>query len=286
MDTQKFVFSDHHKLTDFHPAFTGDYASKQQAERDLQANVQLLAELQEKLYAADKYGMLIILQAMDAAGKDGIIKHVMSAVNPQGCQVRSFKTPSGEELDHDYMWRCMKYLPERGNIAIFNRSYYEEVLVVRVHPEYLAGQKLPLTHLNSEAFWQERYRQCNNFEKYMTENGFVVVKLFLNISEKEQKRRFLRRIDLPDKQWKFSVYDIEERQFWDKYMFAYEQMLIHTSTHHAPWYVIPSDHKWFSRLLVSRILVTKLEELNLTYPEVSSKMKLLLKEAKFRLENE
>lgn len=286
MNIQQFIFGEHNKLTDFQPAFSADYEGKKQAEKDLKANVRHLAELQEKLYAADKHGMLIVLQAMDAAGKDGIIKHVMSAVNPQGCQVRSFKTPSGEELDHDYMWRCMKYLPERGNIAIFNRSYYEEVLVVRVHPEFLAGQKLPLTHLNSEAFWDERYRQCNNFEKYMSENGFVVVKLFLNISENEQKKRFLKRIDEEEKNWKFSINDIEERQYWDKYMFAYEQMLIHTSTHHAPWYVIPSDHKWFSRLAVSRILVSKLEELNLSFPVVSDKMKHLLQDARSRLENE
>jgi PPK2 family polyphosphate:nucleotide phosphotransferase len=286
MDIRKYMFREKNALSDFRPAFTGDYTSRDQAEKDLQSNVLLLAELQEKLYAADQHGMLIILQAMDAAGKDGIIKHVMSAVNPQGCQVRSFKTPSGEELDHDYMWRCMKHLPERGNIAIFNRSYYEEVLVVRVHPEYLSNQKLPLSHTNTDAFWKERYRQFVNFEQYMAENGFVVVKLFLNISEKEQKKRFLKRIDEEEKNWKFSINDIEERQHWKKYMFAYEQMLIHTSTEFAPWYVVPSDNKWFSRLLVSNILVETLEKLNLSYPVVSEQMKLMLNEAKKRLENE
>jgi PPK2 family polyphosphate:nucleotide phosphotransferase len=286
MDFHQYVFKNEQHLSEFLTDSSEDFSFRSDAERDIQANAQLLAELQEKLYADDRQGLLVILQAMDAAGKDGIIKHVMSAVNPQGCQVRSFKTPSGEELDHDYMWRCTRHLPERGNIAIFNRSYYEEVLVVRVHPHFLDKQKLPLDHLNSEAFWQERFRQFNDFERYLTENGIVVVKLFLNISRKEQKRRFLRRIDIPDKQWKFSVHDIEERQHWGKYMIAYEQMLKHTSTEYAPWYVIPSDKKWFSRLMVSRILVHTLERMNLSYPQVSNEMKQLLKDAKKRLENE
>jgi len=286
MDFHQHIFKKGQQLSDFLTDFSEDFPSRSDAERDIQANAHLLAELQEKLYADDRHGLLVILQAMDAAGKDGIVKHVMSAVNPQGCQVRSFKTPSGEELDHDYMWRCTRHLPERGNIAIFNRSYYEEVLVVRVHPHFLDKQKLPLDHLNTETFWQERFRQFNDFERYLTENGIVVVKLFLNISRKEQKRRFLRRIDIPDKQWKFSVHDIEERQHWDKYMVAYEQMLRHTSTEHAPWYVIPSDKKWFSRLMVSRILVNTLEGMKLSYPQVSDEMKQLLQDAKKRLENE
>jgi PPK2 family polyphosphate:nucleotide phosphotransferase len=286
MDTQSHIFRKNHSLVDFSPSSTGEYTSKKNAKRDLELNVQLLAELQEKLYAADSHGVLVILQAMDAAGKDGIIKHVMSAVNPQGCQVRSFKSPSAEELDHDYMWRCFKHLPERGNIAIFNRSYYEEVLIVKVHPKFLKNQKLPLDNINTEEFWQQRYRQMNNFEQYLEENGFKVVKLFLHLSPQEQKRRFMRRINMPDKHWKFSVHDIEERQHWDKYMQAYEQMLQHTSTQTSPWHIVPADRKWYARLLASRILVNCLENLHLSYPVVAENTKTLLHEAKERLENE
>lgn len=275
-----YQFKRDQKLSDFSPSDTGKYKNKKEASEKLKNNIMLLAELQEKLYAYDKYGILIVLQAMDAAGKDGMIKHVMSSVNPQGCQVKSFKSPSSEELDHDYMWRCNKYLPERGNIAIFNRSYYEEVLVCRVHPEFLVSQKLPVDYLDSDRFWNERYSHFNNSEKYLNDNGIIVLKFFLNISKEEQKKRFLDRIELKEKNWKFSAADIKERKHWDKYMLAYEQMLQNTSTDIAPWHVIPSDHKWFSRLLVSEIIVQKLQSLNLKYPVVSDEMLRLISEAK------
>lgn len=275
-----YQFKNTQKLSGFLSSDTGEYEHKQDAEEKLETNVKLLSGLQEKLYAHDKYGVLIILQAMDAAGKDGIIKHVMASVNPQGCQVKSFKSPSTEELDHDYMWRCNKFLPERGNIAIFNRSYYEEVLVCRVHPEYLNAQKLPVDYLNSDKFWNERYSHFNNSEKYLTDNGIVVLKFFLNISKKEQKKRFLDRIESQEKNWKFSSADIKEREHWDKYMIAYEQMLQNTSTEAAPWHVIPSNHKWFSRLLVSEIIVQKLQSLNLSFPIVNDEMLKMISDAK------
>jgi PPK2 family polyphosphate:nucleotide phosphotransferase len=286
MNINAYRFKDGQFLQDYSPDDTGKFNTRKESAKLLKNNKKLMAELQDKLYAHDSYGVLIILQAIDAAGKDGIIKHVMSAVNPQGCQVKSFKKPSSEELDHDYMWRCMKHLPERGNIAIFNRSYYEEVLIARVHPKVLDSQKLPLNNLNSPEFWSERYNQINMFEKYMYENGFPVLKFFLNISKDEQKNRFLKRIQRPDKNWKFSMYDLQERSHWDRYMEVFELMLQKTSTEYSPWHVIPSNNKWFSRLLVSEIIKEKLNSLNLSYPEVSKEMKKHLLEAEKHLKNE
>jgi PPK2 family polyphosphate:nucleotide phosphotransferase len=226
-----------------------------------------LAELQDKLYAQDKWAVLLIFQAMDAAGKDGAIKHVMSGVNPQGCEVYSFKSPSSEDLDHDYLWRCMKCLPNRGHIGIFNRSYYEEVLVVRVHPQFLAKQKLP-PKLVGKGIWEDRFEDIRNFEQYLTRNGVIVRKFFLHVSKKEQKRRFLERIDDPQKNWKFSSNDAAERDFWDDYMEAYEQMIQGTATKEAPWYVVPADNKWFTRVVVGAAVVEALDDLDLEYPKV------------------
>ena len=240
---------------------------KPMAKQALATGVQALAELQDKLYAQDKWAVLLVFQAMDAAGKDGAIKHVMSGVNPQGCQVSSFKAPSSEELDHDYLWRCMKALPNRGTIGIFNRSYYEEVLVVRVHPEFLTKQKLP-TKLVTKRIWDERYEDIRNFEKYLTNNGVVVRKFFLHVSRKEQQRRFLERIDDPLKNWKFSSADAAERDYWDDYMDAYERMIQETATRHAPWYVIPADNKWFTRVAVAAAVIEALSDLRLEYPQV------------------
>lgn len=241
---------------------------KPKAKEALALGVQALAELQDKLYAQDRWSLLLIFQAMDAAGKDGAIKHVMSGINPQGCQVSSFKAPSDEELDHDYLWRCMKELPNRGHIGIFNRSYYEETLVVRVHPEYLARQKLP-PQLVTKDIWQERFQDIGNFERYLTRNGIVVLKFFLHVSKKEQKRRFLERIENPDKNWKFSASDAAEREHWDEYMAAYEDMIQHTATKTAPWFVVPADNKWFTRAVVAAAVIGALASLDLAYPEVS-----------------
>ena len=241
---------------DYDPAFTGGSADKKEALRRVAANVDRLSDLQAKLYAQDIYGVLVIFQAMDAAGKDGAIRHVMSGVNPQGCHVTSFKVPSAEELDHDYLWRAAKALPARGMIGIFNRSYYEEVLVVRVHPELLANQHLP-PEAGGKSLWKRRFAQINAFEKYLVQNGIVVVKFFLNLSRDEQKKRFLSRIDEPDKNWKFSVADFQERAFWDDYQEAFEDVLNHTSTKHAPWYVVPADNKWFTRLTVSEVALQR-----------------------------
>ena len=253
---------------DFDPGFTANFKDKKDARKKLAQNIAELAKYQDVLYAQDTYALLLIFQAMDAAGKDGAIKHVMSGINPQGCQVYSFKSPSAEELDHDYLWRTNKVIPERGRIGIFNRSYYEEVLVLRVHPELLDHQKIP-----SEArkdIWEHRYQQINNMEQYLVENGIVVLKFFLNVSKEEQKNRFLERIDRPEKNWKFSTADAKERAFWDDYQKAYEDCLNHTSTEWAPWFVVPADHKWFTRLTVSEIIVRTLKRLNLHYPEVSA----------------
>ena len=241
---------------------------KPKAKEALATGVQALAELQDKLYAQDKWALLLIFQAMDAAGKDGAIKHVMSGVNPQGCQVHSFKAPSAEDLDHDYLWRCMKVLPNRGHIGIFNRSYYEETLVVRVHPEFLKTQKLP-EELVTKQIWNERFDDIRHFEQYLTRNGVVVRKFFLHVSKKEQKRRFLERLENPNKHWKFSAADMEERGYWDKYMDAYEDMIRHTATPAAPWYVVPADNKWFTRAVVAAAVIETLASLNLAYPEVS-----------------
>lgn len=272
-------------LKDYDPDYTGDFQKKADAQGKLEADIQQLQKYQNVLYAQNTYALLIIFQAMDAAGKDSTIKHVMSGVNPQGCQVFSFKSPSSEELDHDYLWRSTKALPERGRIGIFNRSYYEEVLVVRVHPELLTKQQLP--HIpDGNKIWKQRFEEINNFEKYLVNNGIVVLKFFLNVSKKEQKKRFLDRIDLPEKHWKFSISDAQERAFWNDYMHAYKDVFNHTSTSWAPWYIIPADHKWFTRLAVANIICTKLKELNLQYPTVSEEHKQYLLKAKQMLENE
>jgi PPK2 family polyphosphate:nucleotide phosphotransferase len=234
----------------------------------LQQGVEALAAMQDILYAQDKWSLLLIFQAMDAAGKDGAIKHVMSGVNPQGCQVTSFKAPSAEELDHDFLWRCQKQLPERGRIGIFNRSYYEEVLVVRVHEEILKAQKLD-EKLITKDIWDERFKDIRNFEKYLYRNGTIVIKFFLNVSKNEQKKRFIERIDNPDKNWKFSTADAKERAYWKEYMHAYEEMIRNTSTKKAPWYVVPADNKSFARIVIASAIINAMEELNLKYPKVS-----------------
>lgn len=263
-------------LKDYDTGTTGKYKNKKDAEKDLEKGVEKLASLQDMLYAHDQYSVLLIFQAMDAAGKDGTIKHVMSGVNPQGCQVTSFKNPSAEELDHDYLWRCNKQLPERGRIGIFNRSYYEEVLVVKVHPEFLQAQKLPglpKTPEKDARFWKQRYDDINNFEKYLVNNGTVVLKFFLHVSKTEQRQRLLERIEDPSKNWKFSINDLKERERWGDYMNAYHEMLQHTSTSYAPWYVIPADKKWFMRVAVSNIIVEKLQSLKLHYPVLNDTQK-------------
>jgi PPK2 family polyphosphate:nucleotide phosphotransferase len=243
--------------------------AKPRAREALAMGVELLAELQDKLYAEDKWGVLLIFQAMDAAGKDGAIKHVMSGVNPQGCDVHSFKSPSAEDLDHDYLWRAMKALPNRGHIGIFNRSYYEETLVVRVHPEFLAKQKLP-PQLVTKDIWKQRFEDIRNFETYLANNGIVVCKFFLNVSKKEQKRRFLERLETPEKNWKFSAADMAERGFWDQYQDAYEDTIRHTAAKHAPWYVVPADNKWFTRVVVAAAVIDTLAALDLEYPKVGT----------------
>jgi PPK2 family polyphosphate:nucleotide phosphotransferase len=258
---------------------------KERARAILDKNLQDLAEAQELLYADDRYAVLIVLQAMDAAGKDGTIKHVMSGVNPQGCQVYSFKKPSAEELDHNFLWRHMRCLPERGRIGIFNRSYYEDVLVVKVHPELLESQKLP-PGKRGKSFWEARYEDINAFERHLVRNGTVIVKFFLNVSQKEQKRRFLERLDRPEKHWKFSAADLAERGYWDQYMEAYEDALSATSTDWAPWYVVPADHKWVTRTVVADILTRTICSLDLHYPEVTAEQSKALAEARKRLEDE
>jgi PPK2 family polyphosphate:nucleotide phosphotransferase len=258
------------RLKDVDPDDTLEFTKeedKPRAKEALTTGVAALAELQEMLYAQDKWAVLLIFQAMDAAGKDGAIKHVMSGVNPQGCEVYSFKSPSAEDLDHDYLWRCIKDLPNRGQIGIFNRSYYEEVLVVRVHPEFLAKQKLP-PQLVGKNIWEERFEDIRNFERYLARNGVVVRKFFLHVSKKEQKRRFLERIEDPLKNWKFSSNDANERDFWDDYMGAYEQMIQETATKDAPWYVVPADNKWFTRVVVAGAVIETLASLDLAYPKV------------------
>jgi PPK2 family polyphosphate:nucleotide phosphotransferase len=241
--------------------------------------IEALAELQDMLYAQDRWAVLLVFQAMDAAGKDGTIKHVMSGVNPQGCEVYSFKAPSDEELDHDYLWRSIKSLPQCGRIGIFNRSYYEEVLVVRVHDELLARQKLP-PELVTKDIWKERYKDIRNFEKYLTRNGIVIRKFFLHVSKKEQKKRFLERLENPEKNWKFSVSDIKERAFWSDYMTAYEDAIRQTASKDAPWYVVPADNKWFTRVVVAAAVVDTLGSLGLSYPKVDKERRKELVEAK------
>ncbi|MBC2593583.1 polyphosphate kinase 2 family protein [Ruficoccus amylovorans] len=270
---------------DFDPGFTAGYENEKAAMAKVRANVGKMSKLQDKLYAQNRYSLLIIFQALDAAGKDGVIKHVMSGVNPQGCQVTSFKTPSTEELDHDYLWRSVRALPRRGEIGIFNRSHYEEVLITRVHPEILQRQKLPASDMGPEIF-EKRYEQINNFEKYLVENGTIVLKFFLNLSKKEQARRFLARVDNPDKNWKFSDADYAERQHWDEYQDAYQACISHTSTSHAPWFVIPADNKWFTRLAVSEVIVRSMKLLPLEYPSVNAEHKKMISRIGKKLQKE
>jgi len=273
------------KLKNIDPDDTGDFDKddKENFKLALEDGIKMLRELQEKLYADDKFGILLIFQAMDAAGKDGAIKHVFSGVNPQGCQVFSFKSPSPEELDHDFMWRCLKNLPERGRFGIFNRSYYEEVLVVKVHPEYLGNQRLPKTENN---LWKKRYQDISQIEQYLYHNGIIVLKFFLHVSKKEQKKRFLERLDKPEKNWKFSTADVKERQHWDDYMDAYEDMIRNTASEYAPWYVIPADNKWYTRAIVAGAIIEKLSELDLKFPKLDQKKLDDLKAAREALLNE
>jgi len=279
------------KLKDFDTGFVADErhrvlsskeTAKEAAEAILQKNLEELALAQDLLYADDRYAILVVLQAMDAAGKDGTIKHVMTGVNPQGCQVFSFKQPSAEELDHTFLWRCMTRLPERGRIGIFNRSYYEDVLVVRVHPEYLEKQKLP-SGKRDKSFWENRYDDIKAFEHHLVRNGTIVIKFFLHVSKKKQKERFLERLERPEKHWKFSAADLAERAYWNDYMAAYEDALTATSSKHAPWYVIPADHKWVTRTLVADILVSTMRDLDLRYPEISAEQEKAIETAKNQL---
>ena len=258
---------------------------KDEAPELLARGIKRLSELQERLYAQDRWAVLLILQAMDAAGKDSTVKHVMSGVNPQGVDVWSFKRPSAEELDHDFMWRCLRRLPERGHIGIFNRSYYEEVLVVRVHPDVLGAQKLP-PELMTKNIWDERFQDIRAVERYLARNGTVIRKFFLHVSKKEQRKRFLERIDEPSKNWKFELNDVHERQHWKDYMRAYEDVIRETATEHAPWFVVPADHKWFTRMVVAAVAVEALEELDLHFPKVTTKQRAELGAARRMLEKE
>jgi PPK2 family polyphosphate:nucleotide phosphotransferase len=278
---EEFRLKDHDPR-DTHGLKSGD---KPEAKRFLDEGVLLLSEMQDKLYAQSNWGLLLIVQAMDAAGKDSTIKHVMSGVNPQGVDVHAFKEPSSEELAHDFLWRTNRCLPARGKIGIFNRSYYEEVLVVRVHPEMLEKERMP-KELRGDHFWKNRYEDINAFEKYLTRNGIAIRKFFLNVSKKEQKRRFLERLDNPQKNWKFSAADVQERKHWQEYQSAYEKMIRNTATEHAPWVVVPADNKWFSRLLVVATVVDALSEMNLEYPKVNEEKLAALKAARKELEKE
>jgi PPK2 family polyphosphate:nucleotide phosphotransferase len=271
-------------LQDYDPADTGEFPDKTAAQGKLAAGIEQLAEYQNILYAQNQHSILIIFQAMDAAGKDSTIKHVMSGINPQGCQVYSFQAPSGEELDHDYLWRTHRCLPERGRIGIFNRSYYEETLIVRVHPELLAAQKLPKIDLHQ--IWSQRFQEINDFERYLTSNGTVIIKFFLHVSKAEQKRRFLDRIVTPSKNWKFSPADLAERTYWQDYQAAYTDVFNHTSTESAPWYIIPADRKWFTRLTVADIICRRLKQLDLAYPTIDNAQRSQLIAAQQILEAE
>ncbi len=288
INCDRFVVPDNQQISltkDYDPTYTNKFLKKENARKQLKKGIKQLAKYQDVLYAQNIYAVLLIFQAMDAAGKDSTIKHVMSGINPQGCQVFSFKQPSAEELDHDYLWRYVKGLPERGRIGIFNRSYYEEVLVVRVHPEILQKQQLP-AQVKNELIWQQRLAEINNFEKYLVDNGTIILKFFLNVSKKEQKKRFLDRINRPEKNWKFDPRDLEERRYWQDYMAAYEAVFNHTSTEYAPWYIIPADRKWFTHLVVGDIIVQRLKKLNLYYPQLSEQHKQELIAAKKILEQE
>lgn len=273
------------KLKDIDPEDTGEFDKndKEKLKIALDDGINVLRELQEKLYADNRWGILLIFQAMDAAGKDGAIKHVFSGINPQGCQVTSFKSPSSEDLDHDFMWRCMKNLPERGRFGIFNRSYYEEVLVVRVHPEFLSAQRLPK---NGNGIWKKRFQDINQLEKYLDHNGILVRKFFLHVSKKEQKKRFLERLDKPEKNWKFSNADVKERQHWDEYMEAYEDMIQNTASENAPWFVVPANNKWFTRAVVAAAVIDALASLNLEFPRLDKKKLEDLRIAREELMNE
>ncbi|POY38944.1 polyphosphate--nucleotide phosphotransferase [Solitalea longa] len=277
------------KLSKFDPGFSIDYVEKEEAREIMQEHIQRITALQEKLFAADNHAILMIFQARDAAGKDSTIKHVMSGINPSGCQVVSFKAPNTNELDHDFLWRTSLHLPERGRIGIFNRSYYEEVIVTKVHPEIIFNQRLPDVSspkdINKD-FWKNRYESIRNHEKHLAQNGYVILKFFLNVSKKEQKKRFLERIDDPEKHWKFSYGDLKERGFWDDYQNAFEEMVEETADNNAPWFIIPSDKKWFAQLAVARILLETLESLDLKYPSITAEEKELLEKAKRELEEE
>ena len=272
-------------LADFDPADTRNLESKEGAKKLLRKGVKVLCELQEKLYAQDRWGVLLIFQAMDAAGKDGTIKHVMSGVNPQGCQVHSFKSPTSQELDHDYLWRTTCAMPERGRIGIFNRSYYEELLAVRVHPEFLAKQRLP-RKVVTKRIWKDRFEDISALEKYLSRNGVIVRKFFLNVSKAEQKKRFLERLEINEKNWKFSPSDVKERGYWDQYMTAYEEIVRHTSSVHAPWFVVPADNKWYTRLVVASAVIDALESLSLKFPEVDADKRRELDAARLFLQQE
>ncbi len=277
-----------HKVSDFETNYTASL-TKEKSNNLLEENIQELAVLQDKLYAQDRYSVLVIFQAMDAAGKDGTVKHVMSGINPQGCQVYSFKQPSAEELDHDYLWRIYKCLPERGRIGIFNRSQYEDVLVAKVHPSIVLNGKLPqISKVEdiTDKFWKKRYRQINDLERHLTENGTIIIKFFLNVSKEEQEKRFLERLNDESKNWKFSSSDIKEREYWDDYMKAYSDMLTHTSTEDAPWYVIPADNKWFMRYVVGEIICDRLRKIDLHYPIVSDAAKIEIENAKKALSDD
>jgi PPK2 family polyphosphate:nucleotide phosphotransferase len=275
------------RLKHFNPADTGDlvHEDKPSAKQALAEGVLALAELQERLYAQDQWAVLLIFQAPDAAGKDSAVKHVMSGVNPQGCEVHSFKAPSNEELEHDFLWRSVRTLPRRGNIGIFNRSYYEEVLVVRVHPQYLAAEKLP-PQLVTKHIWKDRFKSIRNFEKYLAQNGVLVRKFFLNVSKKEQKKRFLERLNKPSKHWKFNPEDLAERNHWDEYQKAYEEMIRETATEESPWYIVPADNKWYTRVVVASAVVEALDSLDLKYPKVTRKMTKQLAASRRKLEKE
>ena len=290
VDIEKLLAKEGEKISlkDYSPAYTGDYEEKD-AKKHLKKNVKRLDKLQYTFYADNTHSLLIVLQAMDAAGKDGAIRHVMSGVNPQGCTIHNFKAPSKNELEHDFFWRHYIRLPERGQIGIFNRSHYENVLVTKVHPEYILGEQIPgvesLSDVN-EGFWEDRYQQINNFEKTIHQNGTVILKFFLHLSKDEQKNRFLDRINEPDKNWKFSSGDIKERSYWNDYQTAFEQAISKTSTKHAPWYIIPADNKWFSRIAISDVIIHTLKELNLQIPELEAKEKVKLESAKQMLLSE
>jgi PPK2 family polyphosphate:nucleotide phosphotransferase len=273
---------EHFRLKDVAPGDTGKWKAQDDANEQLQTDIARMADLQAKLYAQDNWGLLLIFQALDAAGKDGTIKHVMSGVNPQGCNVHSFKTPSDTELQHDFLWRTARHLPERGHIGIFNRSYYEEVLVVRVHSGLLKNEKLPSSRVTKK-IWDERFEDIRYFERHMERNGTVIRKFFLHLSKKEQKKRFLARLDQPGKNWKFSAADIHEREYWDDYQIAFEEMIRNTATKHAPWYVVPADNKWFTHLVVAAAIVETMEELKLSYPKVDAAKRKEIEQAKREL---